>query len=132
MDLSLEKLKEAVSLREQIHSLEQRLSSIFGSGSVSGSESSTSGGSAKRAAKSDGRRRRRAMSSATREKLASAARARWARERGSDTSASSDAPKAVKSSKRKGGITAAGRKKLSDAMRARWAARRDGAGAKKK
>jgi hypothetical protein len=114
MDLSLEKLKEAVSIREQIHSLEQRLSSLFG-----GREAKSSTGR--------GSRGRRRMSAATRAKLVAAAKARWARRRGGESSA-----KSAKSAKRRSGITAAGRKKLSDAMRARWAERRKASGAKSK
>jgi hypothetical protein len=65
------------------------------------------------------------MSAATRAKLAAAAKARWARRKGTGGAAKA-APKA----KKKGGLTAAGRKKLSDAMKARWAARRKAAGKK--
>jgi hypothetical protein len=64
------------------------------------------------------------MSAATRAKLAAAAKARWARRKGTGGGAAK--PKA----KKKGGLTAAGRKKLSDAMKARWAARRKAAGKK--
>jgi len=109
MDLSLEKLKEALSLREQIQALEERLSSLFGRGDTS-------------AGRRD--RRRRPMSAATRAKLAAAARERWAARRGKDGQA--------KTRRRRSGISAAGRKKLSDAMKARWAARRTASGAKKK
>lgn len=137
MDLSLDKLKEAVSLREQIHSLEARLSSLFGrssGGTSSPSATSSMGGvSAPRGRRGGGGRR--PMSAATRAKLAAAARARWANVRsqgGGSTLAKSGpatkATKATKSAKRGGGLTAAGRKKLSEAMKARWAARRKSAG----
>jgi hypothetical protein len=62
------------------------------------------------------------MSAATRAKLATAAKARWARRKGTGGGAAKG--------KKKGGLTAAGRKKLSDAMKARWAARRKAAGKK--
>src|SRR3954466_12555395 len=131
MDLSLDKLKEAVSLREQIHSLEARLSSLFGGGASSSSSSSSPSSSytaapGTRRGIGRGRGKRRPMSAATRAKLAASARARWAAARG-ETSGSS-APKSTASSKRRGGLTAAGRKKLSDAMKARWAARRKAGG----
>ena len=135
MDLSLDKLREAISLREQIDALENRLSSLFGAGGGGGGGGRGSGGGGSTGAstgtstasgsgaKRDGRRR--PMSAATRAKIAEAARARWA-SRSGNTSGGSTAGggSSAKSSQRKGGITAAGRKKLSDAMKARWAARR--------
>jgi len=109
MDLSLQKLKEALSLREQIHTLEARLSSLFG-----GAIQTIQGAPRRR------RGKRRPMSAATRAKLAAAARARWAGVRKAESGAS----KPAKARKRRSGLTAAGRKKLSDSMKARWAARR--------
>ena len=44
MDLSLNKLKEAISIRTQIQTLEKRLSGIFGTGGGSSSRSSSRGG----------------------------------------------------------------------------------------
>src|SRR5450432_3663142 len=107
MDLSLTKLTEALSIRNQINSLERRLSSLFAGGGLSVSSAPTS---------RRGSRKRKPMSAATRAKLAAAARARWAQRKGT---APAKAP-----AQKKGGLTAAGRKKLSDAMKARWAARR--------
>jgi hypothetical protein len=107
MDLSFQKLTQALSLRQQISALEQRLSSLFAGGGSSASSTSTS---------SKGSRKRKPMSAATRAKLAVAAKARWAQRKGMTLA---KAP-----AKKKGGLTAAGRKKLSDAMKARWAARR--------
>ena len=108
MDLSLEKLKQAVSLREQIHALEAKINALFG-------------GSGQKAA-APGRRRggRRKMSAATRAKLSAAAKARWAK------GTFGRKPKANKSrvKKRRSGLTAAGRRRLSESMKARWAARR--------
>jgi hypothetical protein len=110
MDLSLQKLSEALSIRQQIDSLERRLYSLFADG---GSTASTS--------HKGGSRKRKPMSAATREKIAAAARTRWARRKVT-------APRKIRA-KKKGGLTSMGRKKLSDAMTARWAARR---GSKKK
>ncbi len=105
MDLSLNKLKEAISIRTQIDTLERRLSSIFGtSGSTSRSSAPRSG--------------RRSMSAATRAKLSAAAKARWAKRRGGSGAAS------AKHSRKKGGLTPEGRRKLSEAMKARWTERR--------
>jgi hypothetical protein len=104
MDISIQALQEAVSIRRQIDTLQKRLSSI-----LAGS----------RASSATARRGRRSMPAATRAKLAAAARARWAR-----IKAGTRAKPAVK----KGGITPAGRKRLSQLMKARWAARRKGTG----
>ena len=104
MDISVEALQEAVSIRRQIDTLQKRLSSILG-GSRASSATAKGG--------------RRSMPAATRAKLAAAARARWARIKGQ-----TKATPAVK----KGGITPAGRRRLSQLMKARWAARRKGAG----
>ena len=113
MDLSLTKLSEALALRQQIDTLERRLSALFaGSGS---SASST------RIAITRSRGRRRPMSAATRAKLAAAARARWARQRGGSTLGK------VTAGKKRRKLSAAGRKRISDAMKARWAARRKSA-----
>ena len=81
MDLSLNKLKEAISIRTQIQTLERRLAGIFGTGggggaSISRSPSRAAGGGG-------GGGRRRSMSAATRAKLSAAAKARWAKRRGS-------------------------------------------------
>jgi hypothetical protein len=140
MDLSLEKLKEAVSIREQIDTLQQRLSSIFGSSGESSSRASTSSmaesGSTSGGGRGRGRGGRRTMSAATRAKLAEAARRRWASGGNiGNTAAKSGGAKgggAKNSAKRGGGgkgrgrLSAAGRKAISDAMKARWAARRAG------
>ncbi len=127
MDLSLEKLKKAVVLREQIQALEQQLQSIFGGSGASGGGSG--GGESFRPAaapKKDGRRR--PMSPATRAKLAAAARARWARQKGGTGGAIGKPigkPMAKQTGQKPaGGITAAGRRRLSEAMKARWAERR--------
>jgi len=109
MDLSLNTLKEAVSLRQQIQTLEQRLAALF----------RTSGIGTKAPAPSTGRR---SMSAATRAKLSAAAKARWAKQR---RGGSGFAPATVsRKPQRKGGLTPEGRRKLSEAMKARWAARR--------
>src|SRR5947208_15244118 len=109
MDTSAKALQEAISVRQQIDTLEKRLSSILGGLPVS---SATRGG-------------RRHMSAATRAKLAAAATARWARlKAGTKIIPTKMIP--VK----KGGITPAGRRRLSQLMKARWAARRKGAAKK--
>jgi len=110
MDISVKDLQEAISIRQQIDSLQRRLSSLLRGAPQrpAGPTASTAPG--------------RYFSPATRAKLSAAARARWARTRGS---------KGAAPGRRKGQLTPAGRKKLSELMRARWAARRK-AGAKQK
>jgi hypothetical protein len=105
MDLSLQKLEQAISIRKRIHQLEGQLSALFGN--TKGFRSSS------------GKRR---VSSATRAKLVAAAKASWAK-RNSKKSASGS-----KKTAKKGGLTPAGRRKLSQLMKARWAARRKTAG----
>jgi hypothetical protein len=105
MDISVKTLQEAISIRRQIDNLERRLSSIL------------AGAPARPTAPTRGRY----FSPGTRAKLSAAAKARWARQRGTTTAAP----------KKKGQLTAAGRRKLSQLMKARWAARRKAGGAKK-
>lgn len=114
MDLSLQKLAEALSIRQQINALERRLSTLFGG---------RTGTSPKAFPTSPGKGRRRVILAAARAKLRAAAKARWANRRvGGATTAAT---------KTKGGLTAAGRKKLSEVMKARWAARKSGSPKKK-
>ena len=101
MDISLNSLEEALSIRRKMDTLEKRLASILGT--TISSRSTT-------------RRSPQRMSAATRAKIAAAARARWARGRAST-------PTTVPEQK-KSGLTPAGRKRLSQLMKARWAARR--------
>ena len=110
MDLSLRNLEQAVSLRRQIDSLEKRFASLIGGGTSRPS---------RRRSRTAGQRK---VSASTRAKLAAAARARWARQKGRKGTASN------RGGKKKGGLTAAGRRRLSQLMKARWAARRKGKG----
>jgi hypothetical protein len=106
MDISLESLEEAVSIRRKIETLEKRLDAI-----LQGSPSTSSP-----------RRAKRRMSAQSRARIAAAMRIRWAKRKGKAAH--------VATTKRKGGITAAGRKRLSQLMKARWAARRKTIGKK--
>jgi len=101
MDISVEALQEAISIRRQIDTLEKRLSSIIRVGGAPAGPVARGG--------------RRRMSAATRGKLAAAARARWARQK----------PGIKTTPAKKGGISPAGRKRLSQLMKARWAARQE-------
>ncbi len=107
MDISVEDLQEAISIRQQIDNLQRRLSSL-----LRGAPQKPTGPTAPG----------RSLSPATRAKLSAAARARWARTRGTARAAPA---------KRKSQLTQAGRRKLSQLMKARWAARRQTGGKQK-
>ena len=111
MDISVKDLQEAVSIRHQIDNLQRRLSSLL-RGAPQRPTGPTAAG--------------RYFSAATRAKLSAAARARWARRRGTGAAAPAKSP-----AKRKGQLTPAGRRKLSQLMKARWAARRKAGGKQK-
>jgi hypothetical protein len=114
MDISVKDLQEAISIRQQIDSLQQRLSSILrGAPQREATPTRTAAPTA----------RGRYFSPATRAKLAAAAKARWAKKRGTTLAAAPSKPK--------GQLTAAGRRKLSQLMKARWAARRKAGGTQK-
>jgi hypothetical protein len=106
MDISVKDLQEAISIRQQIDNLQRRLSSLLRGAPQRPTAPTAAPG--------------RYFSPATRAKLAAAAKARWARTRGST---GGTAP-----TKRKGQLTPAGRRKLSQLMKARWAARRKAGG----
>jgi len=122
MDISVKDLQEAISIRQQIDNLQQRLSSLLrGAPQRPASTTSPTGPTATG----------RFFSPATRAKLAAAARARWARRRGTGAAAPAKSTGAAAPSKKKGQLTAAGRRKLSLLMKARWAARRKAGGKQK-
>ncbi len=106
MDISLKDLQEAISIRQQIDNLQRRLSSLLRGAPRPAAPATT----------------RRYFSPTTRAKLSAAARARWARTKGTGGAAPA---------RRKGQLTPAGRRKLSQLMKARWAARRKAGGTKK-
>ena len=103
MDTSIQSLEQALSIRRQIDTLEDRLAGLLGRTTSS--------------LITTGKSRGRHMSPASRAKIAAAARARWAKVKAGQDGASK--PRA-----KRGGITAAGRRRLSLLMKARWAARR--------
>src|SRR5215510_14536328 len=111
MEISVKDLQEAISIRQQIDNLQRRLSSLLQGARRGAPQRPTAPTAAGRY-----------FSPATRAKLAAAARARWARTRGTGGAA----PAA-----RKGQLTPEGRRKLSQLMKARWAARRKAGGKEK-
>jgi hypothetical protein len=105
---TLDALKEAVKITEQISVLEAKLAKIFGGAPV---------------AKPTGKKARGKMSAAARAKISAAAKARWAKVKGKKP-AVAKAPVAPK--KKKSVISPEGRAKLAALMKARWAARKKG------
>ena len=113
---SLAQLKRAISISEQIESLQSQLASILG-----GSAPLVGSGPAPAATKT--RKGKRTVSPEARAKMAAAQKARWAKKKGG----AAPAAPAAKPAKRKGGLTPEGRAKLAAAMKARWDARKKGA-----
>ena len=103
MDTSINALEQALSIRRQIDTLENRLGALLGRTTSSHV--------------TIGKVRGRRMSASSRAKIAAAQRARWAKVKAGQDGA-------VKPRGKKGGITAAGRRRLSQLMKARWEARR--------
>jgi hypothetical protein len=91
--LSIDQLRRAIALKEQIEQLADELKGVLGSAPI--------------------KRGRRTRSAATRARMAAAQRARWAGAKGKS-------PKKAKRGKRK--ISAAGRARIAAAAKARWAA----------
>ena len=114
-ELSTAQLRQALQLREQIETLQQKLSSILG-GKDSVPAAKTKGKKGRPAGK-------RTLSPEARAKIAAAQQARWARVK----SAAASTKATAKTASKKKGITAEGRAKLSAAMQARWAARKGAA-----
>ena len=107
MSISLQTLKDAVQIKEQIALLETRLSRILG-------------GSNSIAASASGKKGAGGMSAEGRANIIAAQKARWAKLKAkSDSSA-----KPATAPKKKGGLTAEGRARLAAKMKARWAARK--------
>ena len=100
--LSIDQLKKAVQIKEQITALEIQLANLLEGRSGGGATPATRGG----------------MSAAARAKIAAAQRARWARVKGT-TASTKPAAAASKPGPRK--MSAAARAKIAAAARARWA-----------
>ena len=98
--LTSKQLRQAASLKDKIESLEKRIGKLLGSPSKPVAEAKP--------------KKRRKMSAAGRARIAAAARARWAKLKGKETSV-----KPVKKVKRK--MSKAARAKISALAKARWA-----------
>jgi hypothetical protein len=94
VNLTVLQLQRALQIKQQIESLERELQQIEGT------------------QRNGLHRGRRTISAAGRQRIADAQRARWAKQKGSNS-----APKA----KRKSSMSAAGRARIAAAQRRRWA-----------
>ncbi len=107
-ELTTAQLRQALQLREQIETYQQKLDTLLGGASVPAPK-----------AKGSAPSKKRTMSAAGRAKIAAAQKARWAKTK--DTPAKAPA-KAV--AKKKSVFSAERRAKLAASMKARWAARK--------
>lgn len=105
----IDRLEEALSIRKQIATLQDKLGSLFG-----GDAPASTGGSRK-----GGRRR---MSPAARSRIAAAQRARWAKQKGTTATGSGSALSAGRAKRRgKRTMSPEARERIAAAQRARWA-----------
>ncbi len=120
-ELTTSQLKQALQIREQIETLQQKLETLLGgTAPVTTPKQKVSRPS-----------RKRTISEAGRAKIAAAQRARWASKQGSGPAAKTPAKAATptKAAPAKSAVTAERRAKLSAAMKARWAERKKTAAA---
>jgi hypothetical protein len=103
MSISIQTLKEAISLKEEIAALESRLSKILGGGDMPAPSFEPA----------PVKRGRKQMSASARARIAAAKKAWWAKQKGTSVA------EPVK--RKKGGMAAEGRERIAAAQRARWA-----------
>ena len=107
LDITINQLKRAAVIKEQIEGLNKELGSILGVSGKSGAS----------------RKKNRTMSASARKNIAAAQKARWARVQAVKPATQSVKPAAKVKKKR---ISAATRAKLSAKLKAFWAAKRAG------
>ena len=106
LDLTINQLKRAAALKEQIEGLNKELGSILGASAISGAAS----------------KKKRSMSASAKRKIAAAQRARWSNLRRANPATLSVKPAAAK----KKTMSRATKAKLSAKLKAYWAAKRAG------
>ena len=112
-ELTTRQLKQALQMREQIESLQEKLEALLGGKAPA----------AKPKQKVSRPTQKRTMSAAGRARIAEAQKARWAKTK----ETSSPAKATAKSAPKKKEVSDERRAKLSAAMKARWAARKKAA-----
>jgi hypothetical protein len=129
-DHPIEKLEEALHLKKQIHALQEKLSSLFGSDDDEVKEPKRRPGftpvspMARKARTAKAGKRN--LSPEARERISAAQRARWAKSKGATSTRSSAASVASTNPATKGKRTMSPetKAKMAAAMKARWAAAR--------
>jgi len=106
LDLTINQLKRAAALKEQIEGLNKELGSILGASAISGAAS----------------KKKRSMSASAKRKIAAAQRVRWSNLRRANPATLSVKPAAAK----KKTMSRATKAKLSAKLKAYWAAKRAG------
>lgn len=125
-DHPIDKLEEALNLKKQIHALQEKLSSLFGSDDDEPKEPKRRPGftpvspMAKKARAGKGGRR--TMSAEARERIAAAQRARWAKSKDSADSGTASVKSSRPGKKGKRTMSPETKAKMAAAMKARWAA----------
>jgi hypothetical protein len=119
---SIDRLKRAVEVAEQIEKLQSELASILGSQPAV--SSAPVARAAKVAASKPAVKGKRTMSPEARERIAAAQRARWAKSRGAAVAkpASAASSPATKAKPGKRTLSPEAREKIAAAARRRWAA----------
>jgi hypothetical protein len=112
---SIDQLKRAIALSEQIQKLESELASILGSSAKVSAPAS----SAAAAAKPGRRRRRRGLSAEGRARIAAAQKARWAKAKGTTAAESAEKPAGKRRKKRQ--LSPEARARIVAAVKRRWA-----------
>jgi len=107
LDLTVNQLKRAAAIKEQIEALNKELGLILGASAKPGA----------------GTKKKRAMSASGKKKIAAAQKARWAKVQGAGPAALS-AGSGKKAKKKK--VSSATKAKLSAKLKAYWAAKRAG------
>lgn len=120
---TVDQLKRAIVVAEQIEKLKAELAAILGGASTAPVKAD------KVKAASVKVRKKRKLSPEARARIVAAVKARWARAKGTKGAKSTGKPaakaaKAPKATKRKRNLTPEGRARLAASMKARWAARK--------
>jgi hypothetical protein len=115
LNLSVAQLKRAITIKEQIESLESELASVLGTTPAPAPAPAVASAVAPAPAK-----KKKVMSPAARAKIGAAQKARWAKLKETSTPAAKAPAAAPKKKKRK--LSPEGRAKIVAAAKARWAA----------
>jgi len=118
---SIDQLKRAVSISEEIEKLQSQLASLLGAGpKVSASASAAPAGP-------KARRKKRGLSAEGRARIAAAQKARWAKVKGAAATPAPKAPKPGRKRKVKRVLSPEARARIVAAVKRRWARARKAA-----